>query len=131
MMYRPAFSHLPKAHDHLHRQHCRQGHIPTNILESEEGYEIRLAVPGIDKKDIEVFVQEGILNIKANGGYQAEDPAYRLKQFDYRRFSKRFELSDQIDRERIEAEYQQGILSVRLHKVKQDQTNWTRKVEIK
>lgn len=131
MFYNPRMSKMPQTNNRIRRQSCREGHIPTNILKMDDGYDIQLAVPGLQKEDIKLYVEEGILVITGEHDTRNTDKVYNLKQFDYGNFTKRFELSDDIDQENIEAEYNQGILSIRLHVVKNETADIVRRVEIK
>lgn len=131
MMQKPVFSHMPKAHDHLRRQSTMNRHIPTNIIKNENGYEILLAVPGLEKKWIAMSVKENVLVIESNKDNKTQSSAYYLKQFDYSNFTKRFELSDQIDLEKISAAYNDGILRISLINKDQETANMVKKIEIK
>ena len=129
MMKRPSFKYIPKAHTHMHRQQYMHKHIASNILQTENGFEIQLALPGIDKSQVEIFIKEGILTIKSKErDGDRNERNYKLKQFDYSIFEKSFELNDEIDMEKIQANFNNGILTLNL--VKKDKNELIRNIEI-
>lgn len=131
MMNRPSFKYIPKAHTHMNRQQCMHKHIATNIVKTENGFEIQLALPGIDKSNVEIFIQEGILNIKSRESESKnEDRNYKLKQFDYSKFEKSFEISDDIDVDNINATYNEGILTLTLVNKEINESELVKKIEI-
>lgn len=131
MMRRPGFYHLPKAHEHVRRQNCRNSYIPSNIIRKENGgFEVQLAVPGIQKETIQLFLEDDVLNVVAKNEERKKELNYRLKQFDYANFKKRFELPEQIDRETITANYENGLLTITLNVKQEDKTRLYRKIEI-
>jgi len=131
MMQKPAFSHMPKAHDHIKRQSCMNRHVPTNIIKNEKAYKILLAVPGLEKEWLEISVKENILTIESKNDNKSKSSSYYLKQFDYSSFTKRFELADKIDLDKISAEYSDGILTISLINKDQEAMNTMKKIEIK
>jgi HSP20 family protein len=95
----------------------------ADIFETEAGLVIKLEVPEIDRREIDVRVTENRLVI--SGQRQMSDEAsrenyYRIER-SYGRFSRSFSLPETVDRERIEASYENGILRVTLPK----RTDWT------
>ena len=90
---------------------------------------LRFDLPGIDAGSIDVTVDRGVLTVSAN---RSEERAEGENQFIRERmtgsFIRRVRLSDQVDADSIDAEYTNGVLSVRLPLVAQAQP---RKVEIR
>lgn len=89
-----------------------------NIKETEQAFEVELAAPGFSKKDFEVTIDEGCLNISAKKSESKEeaDENYTRKEFSYHSFEKRLQLPDSIKDENIKAKYKDGILSFDLIK---------------
>ena len=90
---------------------------------------LRFDLPGVDADSIDVTVDRGVLTVSAN---RSEERAEGENQFIRERmtgsFIRRVRLSDQVDADSIDAEYTNGVLSVRLPLVAQAQP---RKVEIR
>ena len=93
----------------------------VNIKEDEKKYSLELAVPGIDKKDLKIEVNEDILTISMEQKVEKEDESqgYKRREFSYTSFCRSFYLPDDSNREKIEASYKDGILTVDLHKTEE------------
>ena len=89
----------------------------SNISEQDNGFTIEMALPGYDKEDIHISVEENILTVKAEQENKKEGYTYR--EFDYRKVNRSFRLSKAIDKENISASMQHGILSIQLAKVEE------------
>lgn len=130
MMRRPAYKNVP-ANQHKLENNCRNTYVASNILNTENGFEIQLAVPGINKENIRMSVKEDILIIEGKTAKDSREIKYNRKQFDFSNFIKRYELNDEIDQENIEASYKNGILSVQLVNKVRNEADLERKIEIK
>jgi len=128
---RPHFRHMPQVHDHLKRQSNCQNHVAANIIDDENGIDINLAIPGMKKSEIDIYVKDDVLFIEAKSQKQKnKSQEYKLKQFDFSNFKKRFQLSDIIDTEKIDATYEEGILSIKLSKKSEKETQKKKKIVI-
>jgi HSP20 family protein len=90
----------------------------ADIFETEAGLVIKLEVPEIDRREIDVKVTENRLMISGQrqmGNEANRENYYRIER-SYGRFSRSFALPESVDRERIEAAYENGILRVTLPK---------------
>lgn len=100
--------------------------FPTaDVLENEAEYRILLDLPGIDRRALEISVDDSRLLIKGHRVLHGEP---RRSERPQGKFLRTFGLPRLIDQSKIEAEYKDGVLSVRLPKLRQEQT---RRVEIK
>jgi len=90
----------------------------VNILEFEDHFELHLAAPGLAKQDFQIQIENGSLVITAEKKTeQAEtQPRFTRREFAYQGFRRSFHLDDQIDLEKIDASYEQGVLNIRLPK---------------
>jgi HSP20 family protein len=89
----------------------------SNILETESAFQIEMALPGVDKKDIRVEHEKGILTIRLEKPEEnKENDGYTRKEFDYRGASRTFRTGEKIDTENISARYENGVLTVQLPK---------------
>ncbi|MGV8945614.1 MAG: Hsp20/alpha crystallin family protein [Lutibacter sp.] len=89
-----------------------------NIKEKKNEFEIELSAPGFDKKDFEINIADGYLNIMAKKEERKEekDENYTRKEFSYNSFEKSLQLPDSIVDEKIKAKYENGILKFNLIK---------------
>lgn len=89
-----------------------------NVKEKKDEFEIELAAPGFNKKDFEVTIDNGCLNISAKKSETKEekDENYTRKEFSYNSFERSLELPDNIVGDKIKAKYENGILKFSLAK---------------
>jgi HSP20 family protein len=98
----------------------------ADILESEAGFELQLALPGVAKEAVQIDFQEGKLIISGERkdpapetaepkeGETQKAPRFRRVETAYGSFTRTFRLPDTVDVTAIEAEMTDGILRVRL-----------------
>jgi HSP20 family protein len=94
------------------------GDVPAaNVMETETGFQIEMALPGVDKKDIRVEHEKGILTIRIEKSEEnKEKDGYTRKEFDFAGASRTFRTGEKIDAENISARYENGVLTVQLPK---------------
>ena len=104
----------------------------VNIREDDKNYILDLAVPGIDKKDLKIDINEDVLTISSETKTESEESkdGYKRKEFSYSEFCRSFYIPENVNREKIEANYKDGVLSVSLPKQKEEKNKITRKIEI-
>jgi HSP20 family protein len=111
----------------------RTSSLPAvNIRESEKSYLIDLAIPGMDKKDLKIDINEDVLTISSETKNETEDSrnGFRRKEFSYSSFSRSFYIPENVERETIDATYKDGILEVTLPKLKEEKNNISREIKI-
>ncbi len=104
----------------------------VNICETDAGYYIELAAPGLNKEDFKVDLDRNLLTIsveKKVEDTQAEKK-YTKKEYSYHSFVRSFALPDSIDDANIEAEYSGGVLKINLAK-KEEAKMAARQISIK
>jgi len=103
-----------------------------NIKETTDEFEIELAAPGYNKKDFEVTIDDGCLNISAKKEESKEekDENYTRKEFSYSSFERSLQLPDSIADEKIKAKYNNGILKFSLAKKEEVKKQKPKKIEI-
>lgn len=89
-----------------------------NIKETDDNFEIELAAPGFSKKDFEVTIEDGCLNITAEKERSDEEREenFTRREFSYSSFQRSLQLPESIKQEEIKAKYNDGILSFKLVK---------------
>jgi HSP20 family protein len=111
----------------------RKSTMPAvNIREDEKKYFLELAIPGMDKKDLKIDINEDVLTISSENKSETEENrnGYKRKEFSYSSFSRNFYLPENVEREKIEANYKDGILSVELPKQEEGKNKITREIKI-
>jgi HSP20 family molecular chaperone IbpA len=98
-------------------------YIPTtDIYETETALTVVMELPGVDKKDLDVAVENDVLRVEGRidlGKYEGLEPLYT--EYNVGHFSRRFTLSRKIDQGGINAELEDGILTLTLPKAKEAQ----------
>ena len=104
----------------------------VNIIENEQGFELELSAPGFSKEEITLEIEKDTLVIsgeKKNEETTVEKKFHR-KEFTYNNFKRKFTLTEQVDKEKIEASFENGIVNIHLPK-KQEEVAKTFKIELK
>ena len=97
---------------------CGSWHPPVNILERESGIEITVEMPGIEAKDVEVTVDNGMLSIRGERILQetAEGETYHRVESSFGAFERRFTMPRSVDTGKIEARFKNGVMTLTLPK---------------
>lgn len=91
----------------------------ANIIESETEYAINLAVPGLEKKDFIIDVEDDVLSVSADKKTETEEPKgkYNLKEYNFYSFKRTFNLpKDLVEKDKITAAYHAGELTISVPK---------------
>jgi len=89
---------------------------PVDIFEEDSGLVVLADLPGVDPAGLDVQVDRGVLTIQARAAHAAGGhPLHR--EFELRGFFRQFQLSEEIDAQRIAAELKHGVLTLRLPRV--------------
>jgi len=90
---------------------------PVDIHETEESLNIDIAIPGIDKENINIEECEGVLNVSYDKteDYSQEDKKHWIKRGITRKsFNMGWKISDKFDLKKIEAEMDKGLLQIKI-----------------
>jgi HSP20 family protein len=103
-----------------------------DLVERHEAFEMTAELPGLDEKNIEVNVANGVLTVK---GQKEEDKAEEKEDFHLRErrfgsFSRSVRVPDTVDADKIEASFKNGVLKVTLPK-KPEAQKPVKKIEVK
>jgi len=104
----------------------------ANITEEDDKYHIELAVPGMDKNDLAISVNNGGLTISAEKEEedQEEQDKYTRREFSYRTFQRSFTLPVNTDEDQISAQYNDGVLNMDIKKKNKTETSSQKKIDI-
>jgi HSP20 family molecular chaperone IbpA len=93
---------------------------PTDIFETADALTVVMEVPGVDREHVDVRLDKDELTVAARIGlerYSELQPVYT--EYDIGHFTRSFHLSSVVDREGIEASVADGVLTLRLPKIKE------------
>ena len=90
----------------------------VNISEDESNYLLSLAAPGMKKDDFKIDLEGDTLTIHAEKESEQKDSTrrYTRREYEYRAFSRSFTLPEGVDRDKIDARYENGVLQLTLNK---------------
>ena len=93
----------------------------TDIAETDNGFEIQLAVPGMNKEDFTIDLKDGRLSISGERKFEQkkDEKNYYSIQTEYGSFRKSFQMPDNINEKKINASYENGILNISIPKDKE------------
>lgn len=100
----------------------RKGLVNTvpavNVTETDGKYQVMLAAPGLKKEDFHIDVDGNLVTISAETKTEKEEKEeqFTRKEYNYNSFSRTFTLPENIDRDKIEARYENGELKLVLPK---------------
>ncbi len=95
----------------------RWNDVPAvNITEHKDGYNLSLAAPGLKKDDFKIDVDGNLLTISSEKEENKEEKEKKFtrKEYSYSSFSRSFTLPEEINKEKIEANYHDGVLQLLL-----------------
>lgn len=104
--------------DRLWKDELVQWMPSVNIKERAEDFKIDLAVPGMDKKDFKIEVENDILIVSGERKEEKSEEHENItrREFHYGSFKRTFTLPETADSEKINANYKDGLLSLTVGK---------------
>jgi HSP20 family protein len=95
----------------------RGAYPAINVVQTPEDVRVYLFAPGIDPKKLDVSIQQGLLTIAGERQIPINDKAtyYRQERFSGE-FRRAISLGEDVDAERVEAKYRDGIVQIRLQR---------------
>ncbi|KUY90245.1 MULTISPECIES: Hsp20/alpha crystallin family protein [unclassified Burkholderia] len=114
------------------RDHEWSAEPAVDFAETDKSYEITAELPGLDEKDIEVKLANGGLSIRGEKQEEKEEQHkdYYVHERRFGSFERYFRMPDGVDRNKIEASFQKGVLTVTLPKT-QEARKAEKKIEVK
>ena len=92
----------------------------ADIYEAEHDLTVILEMPGVEKKNVDINVENGVLSVEGRidlAKYQGLQPLYT--EYNIGHYSRSFRLSSKIDQNKIAAEMKDGVLSLKLPKIEE------------
>ena len=90
----------------------------VDVYEDEHSVTLKIEVPGIDEKDIDVRIENRTLTVHGERKFEKEEKEenYRRVERQYGSFSRTFTLPNTVDTENVSADYEKGVLKIKLTK---------------
>jgi HSP20 family protein len=91
---------------------------PVDIYEDEHDITLKMEVPGIDEKDIDVRMENNTLTVQGVRKIEKEEKEenFRRVERQYGSFTRSFTLPNTVDPEQVSANYEKGVLKIKLAK---------------
>src|SRR3981081_2853354 len=91
---------------------------PVDVYEDEHNITLKIEVPGIDEKDVDVRIENNTLTVHGERKFEKEEKEenYRRVERQYGSFTRSFTLPTTVDPEQVQANYEKGILKIKLAK---------------
>ena len=105
--------------DATHDEWIRNAYqVPVNVKENETGYHLDVIAPGVAKEDFKLQVNDKVLTIsfEQKESEAKEEGKWLRKEFRTRSFKRSFTLGEQVEVDKINASYENGILHLSLPK---------------
>jgi HSP20 family protein len=95
----------------------------VDVTETEKGYKVVAELPGMDEKNIEVKIANGMLTIKGEKQEEKEEEKqdYYVRERSFGSFERTFPVLDGVDLEKVDASFKKGVLTVTLPKTAEAQ----------
>ena len=90
---------------------------PTlEVSETDQEIKVAAEVPGLEEKDVEVLLAEGMLMLRGEKKSETEDKERQFSERFYGRFERRIALPAEVEADKVEASFKNGVLTVTLPK---------------
>lgn len=113
--------HLPAMGAPFDLPAMRGGAVPVrfDVSEGDDAIEVSAELPGLDEKDVEVVLENGVLTVKGEKKAESEkkEKDYYLAERSYGAFRRSFRLPDTVDEDKINADFDKGVLKLVLPKL--------------
>ncbi len=103
----------------------------VNVRETEQGFNLELAAPGLEKEDFNIEIDDNTLKISVSKETKEEETTdkFTRKEYNYHSFKRAFSLPANIDPGKIAASYKNGILNLEIPKT-EESAKLVKKIEI-
>jgi HSP20 family protein len=91
---------------------------PVDIYEDEHHIALKLEVPGIEEKDLDIRVENNTLTVRGERRFEKEEKEENFHRIErrYGTFTRSFTLPNTVDTDQVQASYESGILKIQLAK---------------
>jgi len=91
---------------------------PVDVYEDEHNITLKMEVPGIDQKDIDIRVENNVLTVRGERKFEKDEKEENFQRVErrYGAFTRSFTLPNTVDTDNVSAEYESGVLKIALAK---------------
>jgi HSP20 family protein len=100
------------------------------ISDGDKEIKVTAEVPGLEEKDIEILLDDGVLTLKGEKRSEMEDKEKQFSERFYGRFERRIPLGYEVEEDKVDAHFRNGVLVVTLPKTAKAQSQ-ARRIAIK
>ena len=106
--------------------------LRMDVSETNQGYHIQAEIPGLEEKDIEITLKDGVLSITGEKLQEidSDNKSFHRIERSYGHFKRNLQLPSDVDEENIEAHVKNGLLCIDIGKIK-EATKQTKHIKIK
>jgi HSP20 family protein len=106
--------------------------LKVNVAETDQAIEVTADLPGVDAKDVDVQLREGVLTIRGEKKAEKDDKQkdYHMVERSYGMFERSFTLPADVEAGKVAATFDKGVLKVTLPKLPAAQSK-VQKIEVK
>lgn len=102
----------------------------VEIAETDKEIKVTAEIPGLEEKDIEVLLNEGVQTLKGEKRSETDDKDRQFSERFYGRFERRIPLGADVEEDKVDARFKNGVLSIVLPKTAKAQSQ-TRRIAIR
>lgn len=114
----------------------RSSSVPAiNIQQNEKGFTVEVAAPGMTKEDCVVRIDEEnnlVISFEKKNEQEEKDKkgAYLRREFSYTQFQRRMVLPENVEKDKISAKVENGVLTVEIPTVEEEKVSTSKLIEI-
>jgi HSP20 family protein len=92
---------------------------PVDVYEDEHGIQLKMEVPGIEEKDIDIRLENNVLTVSGERQFEKEEKQENFHRVErrYGTFYRSFTLPNTVDTNSVKADYDKGVLKIALGKL--------------
>lgn len=95
----------------------------VEISDNDKDLRITAEVPGLEEKDIDLLLEDGVLTLRGEKKSETEDKERQFSERFYGRFERRIAVGPDIEQDKVNASFKNGVLTVTLPKTERAQSN--------
>ncbi|WP_321480694.1 Hsp20/alpha crystallin family protein [uncultured Bacteroides sp.] len=104
-----------------------------NVIESDQSFKVEVAAPGMTKDDFNIRLDEDAnlviaMEKKKENKEEKKEGKYLRREFSYAKFQQTMVLPDNVDKDKITAKVEQGVLSIEIPKLSEEETKKAQKL---
>jgi HSP20 family protein len=86
------------------------------VIETDQDVRVSAELPGLDESDVEVLMNDGVLTIRGEKRSETEDKQHAFSERFYGHFERRIPVARDVEEDKIEATFKNGVLTVTMPK---------------